>query len=110
MLLIIVFLPGEPHVSIMGEDEFVLLILYFVEIGIIMNAYIWVVLLVLFILVGVFLVLIFELLQCFGYMGFLYSRCIACNSSGHKTEIFGTPCILWNNWYDARYNYGNQCL
>lgn len=54
--------------------------------------------------------LIFELLQCSGYMGFLCSWCIACNSSGHKTEIFGTPCILWNNWYDARYNYGNQCL
>lgn len=49
-------------------------------------------------------------MQCSGDMGILSSRGIASNSSWNKTEIIGTPCVLWNNRYHGWYHHGNQRL
>lgn len=49
-------------------------------------------------------------MQCSGDMGILSSRGIASNSSWNKTEIIGTPCVLWNNRYHDWYHHGNQRL
>lgn len=48
--------------------------------------------------------------QCSGHLGLLCCWCFDCDTSGYKTEIFGTPSVLWYNRHHGGYNAGNQCL
>lgn len=53
------------------------------------------------------MLLIMESLQCIGHLGILSGRSIACNSSGDKAQISGTPCIFRHHRHHAGYHYGH---